>query len=133
MSQENVELLHRASDAFNRRDIDALLALSDPDIVITPLIVQMEGGGSYRGHEGVRSWWEDLLGVFPDFSSKIEEVRDVGDVTVARLRLRAHHVGSDAQVEETTWFAVEWRHNKVIWWRTFRSEAEAREAAGLEE
>jgi ketosteroid isomerase-like protein len=130
MSQENVR---EALDAFNRRDLDALLALSDPDIEITPLIVQMEGGGSYRGHEGVRSWWEDLLGVFPDFSGEIEEVRDLGDMTVARLRLRAHHAGSDARVEETTWFAIEWRHDKVIWWRTFRSEAEALEAAGLSE
>jgi ketosteroid isomerase-like protein len=32
MSEENVELNQRANDAFNRRDLDALLALSDPDV-----------------------------------------------------------------------------------------------------
>jgi len=31
MSQENVELASRAYEAFNRRDLDALLALVDPE------------------------------------------------------------------------------------------------------
>jgi hypothetical protein len=30
MSQENVELLHRAYDAFNRRELEAFLALCTP-------------------------------------------------------------------------------------------------------
>jgi ketosteroid isomerase-like protein len=32
MSQENVELVHRVFDAFNRRDLDAMLALIDDDM-----------------------------------------------------------------------------------------------------
>ena len=32
MSQENVELNYRSHDAFNRRDLDAYLALNDPDV-----------------------------------------------------------------------------------------------------
>jgi hypothetical protein len=31
MSQENVELVYQAADAFNRRDLEAVLALCDPD------------------------------------------------------------------------------------------------------
>jgi ketosteroid isomerase-like protein len=31
MTKENVELVHRVQDAWNRRDLDALVALSDPD------------------------------------------------------------------------------------------------------
>jgi hypothetical protein len=31
MSQGNVELLYRAADAFNRRDLDVVLALTDDD------------------------------------------------------------------------------------------------------
>jgi len=48
MSQENVELVYRATDAFNRRDIDAFLALSEPDVEFIPRIAELEGGGSYR-------------------------------------------------------------------------------------
>jgi ketosteroid isomerase-like protein len=133
MSQENVVLFHRAHDAFNRRDIDAFLALTDPDVEFTPLLLKMEGGEAYRGHDGVRSWWQNLFGVYPDFSTEIEEIRDLGDVTVARLRVRGHGVESDAPMEQETWQVGEWRDNKVIRWDTFLSEAEALEAAGLSE
>ena len=133
MSEENVELQYRAADAFNRRDLDAILALADPDVEFTSRLVGVEGGGPYRGHDGLCSWWEDLLGVYPDFRGKIEDVRDFGDVTVARLRLRGHGTGSDAPIEQTSWFVIEWRDNKAIWWRVVLSESEALEAAGLRE
>jgi hypothetical protein len=51
MSQENVELQHRLTDAFNRRDLDAYLALTDEDIEAIPRVGGMEGG--YHGHEPV--------------------------------------------------------------------------------
>jgi ketosteroid isomerase-like protein len=51
MSQENLELLHRAYDAFNRRDLDALLALCDPDVEFISYTMQVEGGDPYRGHD----------------------------------------------------------------------------------
>jgi ketosteroid isomerase-like protein len=133
MSQENVELAYRVQDAFNRRDIDAFLALCDPEVELISRIVELEGGGPHRGHDGVRSWWQNLLGVSRDLKSEIDEVRDLGDVTVARVRLRGHGIGSDAPMEQTAWHVTEWRHNKAIWWRVFLSEAEAREAAGLKE
>jgi ketosteroid isomerase-like protein len=133
MSQENVELVYRVTAAINRRDLDAVLALSDPDIEFIPRILEVEGGGSYRGHDGVRSWWENLFGVFPDFRSEVDEVRDLGDVTVARVRLIGQGMGSDAPTEQKSWVVTEWRDKKTIWWRTCISEAEALEAAGLRE
>ncbi len=133
MSGENVELVHRAVDAFNRRDLDAFLELCDPDMEFFSRILELEGGSPYHGHEGIRSWWEGLLGVSPDFSTEIDEVRDLGDVTVARYRLRGHGKGSGASMEHTSWQVTEWRNKKAIWWRVFVSEAEALEAAGLSE
>ncbi len=56
MSQENVELHHRANDAFNRRDLDAFLAFFDPDLEFSPLILELEGGRPYRGHDEIRSF-----------------------------------------------------------------------------
>ena len=75
MSQGNVELQYRVADAFNRRDIDAFLALCDPDGEFTTRVSELEGGGPYRGHDGVRSWLEDLLGISPDFSVEIKVIR----------------------------------------------------------
>jgi ketosteroid isomerase-like protein len=133
MSQENVERLYRAYDAFNRRDIDAFLALADAEIEFTTLNLQLEGGLSYRGHDGVRSYWENMISVFPDFNVVSDEVRDLGDVTLVRGRLRGHGVESDASFEQRFWQTVKWRDEKCIWWHIFRSEGEALESAGLRE
>src|SRR6185295_7605734 len=81
MSQENVELGYQTMDAFNRRDLDAFLALMDHDVETVPRTTALEGE-NYRGHDGVRRWWNQLLAVFPDFRIEVvDEVRDLGDLT----------------------------------------------------
>jgi ketosteroid isomerase-like protein len=129
MSQENVELLHRAFEAFNQRDLDSFLALCDPDLEFTSYWMQVEGGSAYRGHDGVRDWWERLLDVYPDFTGELGEVRDLGDRTIARVRVHAHGAGSDLPMGQTMWHVAEYRHGKTSGWRFFNSEAEALEAA----
>jgi ketosteroid isomerase-like protein len=130
VSRENVELHHRAHDAFNRRDLDAFLALMDPDLEFTPYEVAVQGRDPYRGHNGVRSWWEETFEVLPDLRVKADEVRDLGErMTFARGRLRGQGAGSGASFERTLWQVVEWREKKLVWWRAFESEAEALEAA----
>jgi ketosteroid isomerase-like protein len=133
MSEENVELVYESMDAFNRRDLDAFLAFADPDIEWSPLVFELEGGGPFRGHDGVRRWWEIWIGTFPDFSGEVEDVGILGDVTVARVRLRGHGGASGASMEQTIWQFVEWRQRKCVRYRTFASKAEAFEAAGLSE
>ncbi|MEK6250988.1 MAG: nuclear transport factor 2 family protein [Actinomycetota bacterium] len=133
MSQENVELVHRITAAINRHDIDAVLALTDPDVEFIPRLTEVDGGGSYRGHDGVRSWWENLFGVWPDFKSEVKEVRDLGDVTVAQVRMSGQGIASQVATDQTSWVVNEWRSSKAIWMRVFQSEAEALEAAGLRE
>ena len=133
MSQENVERVHRVYDAFNRRDLDAFLGLMDPEVEFTTPLIQMEGDRQYRGHEGVRTWWGDVLGIFPDFSLEALEVRDLGDLVIVAGHSRGHGVDSDAPFDLTYWQAGEWQYGKLIWWQTVGSEADAFEAAGLRE
>ena len=133
MSEENVERGHRVTAAINRHDIDAALALIDPDVELIPRLMEVDGGGSYRGHDGVRSWRESLFGVWPNFKSEVDEVRDLGDVTVARTRMSGQGIASQAVTDQTSWVVTEWRDGKAIWISVFQSEAEALEAAGLSE
>ena len=42
-------------DAVNRRDLEAVLAISDENIVLISILTSVEGG--YHGHEGMRRWW----------------------------------------------------------------------------
>jgi ketosteroid isomerase-like protein len=133
MSEENVELTNRAYEAFNRRDLDAFLALVDPGVEFTTRYMEMEGDRSYRGHEGVREWWRTLLGIFPDFMLEVLEVRDLGDTVIAPLRIHGHGLESGVPFEEMLWQVGEWHEGKVTWWRNCGSEAEALAAAGLSE
>ena len=132
MSEENVELYRRGIEAFNRRDLEAFLALADPDVVGISRVLAIEGG-SYRGHDGTREWWRDLLGVFPDFRIEVVGVRDAGNMTVSELRNSAHGEGGAAPLEEFVWQVSEWRDGRVVRWEMYESEQDAIEAAGLSE
>ena len=92
MSQENVDRALELLDAFNRRDLDAFTALTHDQIEVESRLVAMEGG--YHGHEGLRRWWEDFLGAFPDYDLELEELRDLGDVTLGHMRGWGH--GADS-------------------------------------
>ena len=126
-----MERAYRGYDAFNRRDLAAFLELMDPEVESFSTIAPVEG--HYQGHHGVRDWWRDLLVVFPDFKIEVLEVRELGEFTIAHFRRGGHGLDSGAPFEESVWQAVRWRHGRVVWWQNFRSEAEALEAAGLEE
>jgi ketosteroid isomerase-like protein len=129
----NVALLRRAVDAFNRRDLDAALALHDPGVEFTPYERVVEGLGPYRGHDGVRAWFENSLEAFPDLTAELLDVRGQGNKTFARGRLYGTGAGSGAAFERALWLAHAWHDGRLLWWRAFESEAEALSAAGLSE
>jgi SnoaL-like domain len=131
MSQEQVELVHRGVDAFNRRDLDGYLRLADAEVEFRGLLAGVEG--VYHGHEGVQQWWHDLLDAMPDFTLEVVEVRDLGGVTLTKLRAFGHGAGSDVPLEQVLWSPFRWREKKVVWGAVFPTEAEALEAVGLRE
>jgi hypothetical protein len=131
MSQENVELARRAYDAFNQRDWYAIRGLMDAEIEVESRLVGMEG--AYHGHQGLRRWWTDFLGAFPDYTVEVDELRDLGDVTLAHIRGWGHSAGSDTPIVDPFWQLSRWLDRRCVWWRNYSTKAEALEAAGLRE
>src|SRR5438874_181751 len=129
MSRENVELTYRLYEAVTRRDLDALLAVMDEDVELVSVLVSVEGG--YRGQDGIRRWWQHIYDAFSDYPVEVENVRDLGDRTLAALHLHGHGLDSGAPIDQSLWQVVEWRHAKALRLESFRTEAEALEAAGL--
>lgn len=76
--ENNVELAHQAFAAINSRDLDALLALMDPEVVALPRILSVQGG-ALHGHDCIREWWESIFSVFPDFAMELVAERAVGE------------------------------------------------------
>jgi ketosteroid isomerase-like protein len=123
MPPDNVTLLHRAYEALNRRDLDAFLALMDPDVEAVPRVVALES--AYRGHDGIRLWWQHLVEFLPDLAVEVIAVRDLGATTIVTVHVRGRGGVSDMPLDQTLWSAVTWRNGKCVWWRNFETEAEA--------
>ena len=131
MSQENVELFNRALAAMNDRDFDAFAGLMADDVEATPRIAAIDG--SYRGPDGIRSWWTSLFDAFPDLTFGVVQLRDLGEVTIAAIHMYGRGVGSDVPIDETVWHVAWWRHGKSTRWGLYNTEHQALEAMGPSE
>jgi hypothetical protein len=118
-------------DAWNRGDVDQMLSLMSEAVEILSFLLIVEGG--YRGHDGVRRWWQNFHEAFPDWHAEISKLRSADEATVARLRLRGHGRASSAPVDQVMWHSGVWRDGKAVRVSAHRTEAEAVKAVGLSE
>ena len=133
MSQENVELralAEAAFDALNSGDLDGFLALATEDVEFTSLVAEIEGT-TFRGHDGIRTWWETVRGAFEDVNWEVIEVRGSRVRGVAQVRMEGSLGG--VPVNLMMWLAARLQEGRVSWWSFFRTEREALEAVGLSE
>jgi ketosteroid isomerase-like protein len=133
MSQESVELRELAEAAFaalNSGDLTGFLTLISEDVEFTSLVAEIEGT-TFRGHDGVRVWWDTVRGAFANVHWDVVEVRGPGDRGVAHVRMAGLLGG--VPVELPMWLAARVRDRKVTWWSFLRTEPEALEAVGLSE
>jgi ketosteroid isomerase-like protein len=131
VAKQNVEKITRdAYDAFNQRDLEAILTYLDPNIEWWPaadeLIIE-----PYRGHDGYRRLFAEVLEVSPDIQSEIEELFVVGDQVVACLRYWGRGRESGAPVELRETHVARLRAGKFVEVREYRERDQALEAVGL--
>ena len=133
MSEENVEVVRRSVDAVNRRDVEEVLSLTDPDGELQSAIIGGAEGRAYRGHEGFRKWLADTTQSFEELHTELTEYRDAGDRVVAFGRIRARGRESGVELDSETGWVFTIRRGKVVRAEGFLSRAQALEAAGLSE
>jgi ketosteroid isomerase-like protein len=98
MSQENVETIRRAFDAYNRGDPSVFLDLYDPDIVlrISPPFIE---SGTYHGAADVEHWYRRWFASFGEsYRMTLRELIDAGDSVVAIYDAGARGRRSGVQV-----------------------------------
>jgi SnoaL-like domain len=127
MALSDTEVVCGSHEAFRRRDFDAFVEYMDPDIEFSSLVLEVEG--TYRGHDGIRSWWDDILAVFPDWQPQVEDTREVGGRVVLRVRAEGAGTGSGIDVDRVIWQVAEVRNGRLKAWKFFRTEEEALAAA----
>ena len=119
------QIVERAYEALNARDQEAFLELSDPEIEITSLIAEAEGG-KYHGREGVKEWWETVVvGALGGIRFTLAEVRPLDDEMVL-VKLVVKGEAGGVEVEQTMWQGIQIRDGEqATWWQPFRTEQEA--------
>lgn len=79
MSQENLELVRRAYEAWNRGDVDGVLALCHPELEYHASGLYPDLDPVYYGHEGFWKFERDFRATWESLSIDIERFEDRGD------------------------------------------------------
>jgi ketosteroid isomerase-like protein len=83
MSREDIDRVRAGYDAFNRRDIDGILPLLAEDIEYRMPLDPLGVHPVFRGHDGVRRFYETIWDGFEEFLIEVESIRELpGDVLV---------------------------------------------------
>ena len=133
MSQENLEVLRRMVDAFNRGDRDAALIGYAPDVE-WHTTGRFADEGIYRGPEGVDRLIDELRRDFDELQFRLSEIRAVGhDKVFAATTFVGRGRRSKARVEQAMWFVHTFAGGLVVRVDNYSNRTAALEAAGLSE
>jgi len=131
MSQQNVEVVKAAFDAWNAGDMDRLRDMYNPDIVLH-MVPDWPEPGPYAGREAVMRQFAQLRETWDaDVAEPISSFVDVGDRVVVRQMWRGFGRGPEANIEMTIIFTL--RQGRVTCQEYFWDHAAALKAVGLEE
>jgi ketosteroid isomerase-like protein len=132
MSQENVEVVRRATDAWNRRDLATWLASLSADAEIDWSRSRGPQKGVYRGHREFVDFWDVFWETFEDVQVELHGFTEVGSEVVASntAHLRGRE-GIEVVARSTFVWTVE--NGQITRFGMFQERAEALEAARLSE
>jgi ketosteroid isomerase-like protein len=94
VTANTIKTVERFNDAFNRHDVDDIMALMTDDCVFESTSPAPDGMRS-QGQKAVRSVWQELFKSSPNASFETEEVFAAGDRCVVRWVY--HWVGQDGK------------------------------------
>ena len=132
MSRENVEIVRRAAEEYNRTGVEALHDFLHPDVEFTE-DSRFPEAGVYRGRDAVETYFREFRQQMAGHSLELEEMVDAGEEVVAVIRERARGTSSDAEVEWRAAFVWTMQGGMAVRGRAYLDPAEALEAVGLRE
>jgi len=135
MSQENVEIVKVAYEAFARGGLDRFVEHFTDDVEYHVLAGADDLiHGPIHGKDALRAWLRDWIEMFEGFWMKLVELIDAGGVTVftaerygGRARL------SRVETDSANWTVFTIRDGKIAGAREYETRAQALEAVGLRE
>ena len=133
MARESLEVMRAAVDAFNARDLDAMLAVSDREVEWHSTFAVV-GGAVYHGHDGIRRWHRDLEDAWGDeIHLEIESCFDLDDglLEFGTLHARGRHSGAKVALPIAQIWRI--RNGVIAYCKTYTQREEALRELGVSE
>jgi ketosteroid isomerase-like protein len=110
---ENVEIVRRAAEAFNARDLETWASFFDPECEFVDHMgaaAEEEGASLASLRRLVAGWFE----AFPDFRANIVELIDAGDRVVSVTEWRGTGAGSGLDYHQDAAEVLTIRDGKIV-------------------
>ena len=132
MSQENIEIVQRHVEAWNRRDLKAWLDMFHSGAEIDWSRSRAPHKGVYRGRREHEAFWGVFWSTFEDVQLENYDWAETGfEVVYSQTAHMRGRQGIEVTARSTQVFTLE--NGQITCLRMFQERAEALEAAGLRE
>ena len=128
--ESNLDILRRFVEAFNRREIDLIVADIHPEAELHEW-PEAPGAQSYRGPDGLRRALEVWFEAWEWMQVEITDIQEIDDRILVTLHQRAKGKGSEVEVGVDTYNVYTFENGKVTRVELFLNRDDALEAAGL--
>jgi ketosteroid isomerase-like protein len=130
METKNEQAVRLFAEAINRGDAEAAVAVSDPEIEF--LSVLAVSGRAYRGHDGVRQYFDDVASAWAEWRVELHRMAPAPDGRVA-IVMTMHFRGKESGVALSDSSAHVWtlRNGKLLRNHPYREHEQALREVGV--
>jgi ketosteroid isomerase-like protein len=122
MGGSDREIVQQAFEAFSRGDIDGVLELCDPDVVVRD---PQRTGTTFRGPEGVRAFFEEWLENWEEYRSVPVELTEVGDELLVHANQSGKGKLSGIEIDQDLFVVARLRGGKFVEYRLYTNRDDA--------
>jgi ketosteroid isomerase-like protein len=134
MSQENIELVQSALDAWNRGEFEAFADQVAEDVAWLEVSGRPEGAPSERfGRDRLQQSLESLFEAWESYRLEIESISEVEDRVVAVVREVARGRASGVEVDGRWGYLITVENGQLVRIEAYRDAALALQMAGVRE
>ncbi len=133
MSQENVEEVRRATDAYNRRDLGGTFENWAPDAVLDWSNSRGPDTGVYRGLEEIRAFWRRFLETWEVVRVELDDPVEVEDGVVVVENVTYLRGRDGIETEARSALLITFRDGQQTSLTLYQTMREALDAVGARE
>jgi ketosteroid isomerase-like protein len=129
VSRENLEIVQRGIEAFNERGVEGIIPFIHPEFEATTPPNLASEPDTYRGHDGIRRWFDSFYEVMDQIRWDAHSFQQVGDRVVVEFTLRARGKTTGLDFGQEAVMVWSFRDGKGIRIELFETLEEALAAA----